>query len=172
MTTRPRAARSVRRRTVWVDSDIDEATPSAQGDDPNLLGNILTSNMSLTLVRLIVRLDVFVTNPYTVEGQQEVGLGIGLYPLEALEGQSLANPLTSNEFPGGGWLWRTQYVLFDRLVAEAVPMLGGLVRIDMDLRAMRKVERSEIVLNIRNTALSGSAFTIRTVGVIRMLFKR
>ena len=154
-----------RRRRQWQDNLINEDTPSVGQDNAVLLAGDIDDTKGMTLVRTILRLDVLATSPAIDNVDvQTVTMGIGMISAEALAISVFPDPNNATDIPLSGWLWRWCGCIIENSNG------GGIVRIDVDLRTQRKVMYGSPVLIINNDPQTGTAFNVRTIGLIRCLY--
>ena len=158
-----------RRLTAWDDEVIATDTPAGSSDTQLLCQNVADpEKRGCTLIRIIIRLSVFATVPGVVSGNVRMNYGIGLSSDDAFAANALPEAGVADDFPVAGWLWRDAFVVRDETLAS------GIVdhqRIALDLRAMRKLDRSSIWLRVEAAALEGTSFNVFTSGLIRCLYK-
>ena len=154
----------VRRRRQWQDFLIDRSVVNAAQGAEVLLSGDVDDTKGMTLVRMIIRLDV-TANVLAGDStdQQIVDMGIGMISAEGILATAYPDPDTAGDIPLTGWLWRTRGVVLE-LPQQAI------WRIDLDMRAQRKVMYGSPVLIIDNNPGAGLTFTIQIIGLIRMLY--
>ncbi len=157
--------------TIWFDSLLSEAVAPGTQDLRQLgTGAQAVTERRLqryTLTRTIIGLEIHPTVRDSGEGDQLVDIGIGLFSLEANTAAEVANPAVESEFPIQGWLWRARY----RVYASAVDDQNIYpVRIDLDIRAQRKLENGRMGLVTSNMNNQGTSTAISVTGIIRMLY--
>jgi len=154
-----------RRRRQWIDTVVDEDMATTVTNAKQLIpAGFSDETKGLTIVRLILGLDLHGLIPTTTGNNRGMlSAGIGILSDEAVAGGA-AIPLPGNEVqePVTGWLWRQQYQVMENFT-------GGLPRIELDLRAMRKLMYGSPQLILTNTPVSGTAFTLTVRGIVRML---
>ena len=95
-------------------------------------------------------------------------MAIGCVSDDAFAGGALPDADQSSDFPVAGWLWRVRKLVVDETLGTGVlPPL----RVTADLRSMRKLERSTLVLVHSNDPVEGTAFQVRLFGLVRCLYK-
>ena len=94
--------------------------------------------------------------------------GLEMTSEDALAVGAMSDPDDASDFPVSGWLIRRRVFIVDETLAN-----GPLppVREDFDLRAMRKLDRSTLAFVVNNNGVEGTAFAVRTTGLIRVLYK-
>ncbi len=155
------------RRTRWVDNVISISTASTGQQISNLRGGLsVTDLQGSTITRLIVGLDISSNTVAGAWGKARFSVGIGLASEQALLGGSVPDPQTEVDFPPGGWLWRGIYVASQN--GAGAPISS---RIDLDLRAQRKLLGGQPFIHWTNTVITGTQFTIGVQGLVRMLVR-
>ena len=161
-----------KRRSLWVDTVLTLNVGTGTTVYQDLMGTLLeneTRLSRLTLVRTIVGVDIALTVHDAGEGSQLGAMGIlGISREAALAGvASLPHPQIAADFPTLPWVIRTRHRVFG--FAADQPMAHHQ-RIDLDIRAQRKVDNGEIGLVVANDAFEGVATAISFTGIIRCLF--
>ena len=160
---------AVRRGTAWEDHFVTIEIANGGSINEDLLTNTTDSERrGYTLVRQILRLDLVADVPGGVSGKQQVSLGIGLASDDAFAAGALPEPEAGVDFPVTGWLWRSQYIVIDELLING---LVAPIRIDEDLHAARKLDRSTLYIRAHSTVEQGTAFQVALTGLIRSLYK-
>jgi len=157
------------RNRFWIDTLVD-ATLGAGGQElQSLMTNITSaeSRRGLTMVRTLIQLDVAYAVHDAGEGSQHVSLGIGITSQEAFSAGIVSDPQTVTDHPVGGWCFRSRYRVFG--FAADQPAIH-LVRIEKDIRAMRKLNNGEMYLVISSAFIEGAAASTRTMGIVRQLW--
>ena len=160
-----------RRGTAW-----DDQLPNFSVADGAFGSFLLMSDVAdpekrgCTLVRMILDFDIFPATPGAVSGRQNFALGIGVVSDDAFTAgaSGMPNPEVGSDYPVTGWLWRKRVAVFDETLASGVVTP---VHVDRDLRAMRKLDRSSLVLMTFNGTAEGSPFAVTVMGTIRTLYK-
>ena len=160
-------ARGQRRRTAWDDQIVTLPVTTGAATSVLLVEDAADPELrGCTMIRTIIGVDLFPDVQGAVTGVQRLTMGIGVASDDAFAAGSLPEPDDQTDYPQGGWVYRASFNVADR-VGESLP----LVRVDQDLRAARKIDRSSVYLRIQNTAVQGSTFTIQLSGLIRVLYK-
>ena len=177
MTTRRGTARrpapsggAARRITAWDDQVLNVSGIAVSGTTGfQLMENAGDpEKRGCTVVRVIVGLTARPDPPGAVSGMQTLGLGICTVSDDAFAGGNLPDPLTDADYPVSGWMWRYVGAVVDETLAGGpVPPLE-IVR---DLKVMRKVDRSSLVLVVETAAGEGTTFSMRLHGLVRVLYK-
>ena len=162
-----RSRRAPARRTAWDDQWITETIGSG-----SFATNLLAENVAdpekrgCTLVRLIVDMFFTPTTPLQTSSVQWLQFGIGLTSDDAYAASATPEPQDETDFPVLGWLLRSHAVIVSETSPSAYP-----VHRSYDLRVARKMERSSVFITIANTAIEGTATSIRHNGLFRVLYK-
>ena len=179
MTTRRRTARrpgaiglarAARRTTAW-DDQLILSTALSDGVTGSV---ILAENVGdsehrgCTIVRMLIGMQFMPINPGGINGQMAVTIGIGLASDDAFSAGALPDPEVDADFPVAGWMYRDRFVV-GNLTPGAGPYL--VLRVEKDLRAQRKLDRSTPFMSVRPDLVNGSAFSIIESGIIRILYK-
>ncbi len=156
---------------LWIDTVLSQDTASGAQSLKSLMtgfASIDTRLSRMTLLRTIIGVDVGPLTHDSGEGSQSVALGIAVASQEAFAAGTVPDPQTDGDFPVRGWVWRAIYRTF--AFAADQPAIFTR-RIDLDIRAMRKLDNGESYLVTNNAALEGSTHAIRTTGMVRQLWK-
>ena len=123
----------------------------------------------MTLTRTIIGIDIARTVHDSGEGSEQVFLGIGVIGKEAFlaGGTAIPDPFDPTEWPARGWIWKAAYRVFG--FAADQPAVFN-VRVDLDIRAQRKLENGTCFITAHNTIFEGSNSTINVSGLIRQLW--
>ena len=155
---------------LWIDSKVDIDVASAGTENVSLITGFQPGDTRLaqmTLLRTIIGIDVANVVMDSGEGSQSVSLGIGVTSQVAFTAASLPIPNLATSFPSKPWIWRAAYRIWG--VAADQPIVFTR-RIDLDIRAMRKLENGEVFLIVANIAQEGVANAINVSGYIRQLW--
>ena len=123
----------------------------------------------MTLLRTIIGLDVARLTHDSGEGSEQVFFGIAIATQEAFDAgaASLPSPFVMTEFPRLPWVWRAAYRTYG-FAADQPAVFNQ--RIDLDIRAKRKLENGQAYLNVVNTTFEGSSSVVTVSGIIRQLW--
>ncbi len=158
-----------KRVPLWQDNLVTMSIPSGSQADESLLGDFSAQDSrGLTLVRTIIHLWAYPTTIGVVDGVQQIDAGIGTIEREAFIANVFPDPDTQGDFPGRGWVWRDEGPVFDNSAAE--DFYSKPFEMKYDIRAMRKLYTSSLVLIVDNNPVAGTAFTVRVRGLIRCLY--
>ena len=155
---------------LWIDSAPNFTIGSGARSTASLMTGFSAGDTrfsQMTLLRTIIGLDVGATVHDFGEGSQVVSLGLGVTSQTAFTSGALPLPELVTSFPTKPWVWRAQYRVFG--FAADQPTIFTR-RIDLDIRAMRKLENGEAFLTVANGPLEGVAFSVDVVGFIRQLW--
>ncbi len=157
-------------KTFWADTLFNlDITSGGQGR-VTLITDFSSEELRLaqiTLMRTIVGLDCAYTIHDNGEGSQRCDIGIAIASQESFAAGSVPDPSNAADHPIRGWIFRTSGRVFG--FAADQPAVYSW-RIDKDIRSRRKLENGEAYLVADNTALEGTASTVRLVGLVRQLW--
>jgi len=155
-----------RRATDWIDTLVVAQVATGAQTLQSLMTGVAPVNVRRqTLVRTILELDLYSETVAGVWGTQIIDLGIGITSQEAFAAGVVADPVTANDQPSRGWIFRARRVVAQN--AAGGPVVHPL---RIDIRASRKLDDGECFLVINNTTDLGTAFTVRAAGLIRQLW--
>ena len=120
-----------------------------------------------TLIRTIIGMSFLPNVPGAISSRINVTFAIALASDDAFAAGSLPDPEVDDDFPVGGWLYRTRFPVSDG-VGEPVPMP---FRIEADLRMARKLDRSTIYMSMHSSVDQGAGFVTAVNGMVRCLYK-
>jgi len=154
------------RKAFWQDTIIDEATPSTAQDITSLMGPMTQQDRrDITLVRTIISLDL-VPPTAVSDGFMIHAMGIGVVSQEAFAATVVPDPNVQEDRPARGWVWRDQ-----RTVVGAASMASySPTHVMADIRGSRKLDDGELVLIMNANTIDGTAFIVKTSGLIRVVF--
>ena len=164
-----RTNRGTRRSTIWVDT-IDTITMASgiSGSKLSLLNNLdADARRGATLTRMIMCYSFFPTIIANESGDQMLDIGVGVASKEAFDAGALSEPESEQEHPMTGWVYRCRHVAGNR----ADLGYNGRIDVQRDIRAQRKLDTGDLFMVTSNTALSGTASSMRMVFIIRCLLK-
>ena len=154
------------RTLTWhrVSFDYTALASGVQGQ-ANLLQNVpVTELVGVTIQRIIIQMVYSPGTSQNVNGAQLISLGVGIVSEESFNAQVVPDPNSNIDEPASGWLYR-----------GVVPVTSDTAnvhhpgRINVDLRAQRKMGRAILAIIHNNDAGEGSAFTVRQSGLISVL---
>jgi len=155
---------------LWIDTFVSAAIANNSTFAVSLSVGVTSLESRLqqmTLLRTIIGIDIAATVHDSGEGSQLVTPGIAIASQEAFTVGATADPEISTDFPTRGWIWRAQYRIYG-FAADQPAVFNR--RVDLDIRAMRKLENGEAFITIRNQANEGVAFAVSVFGLIRQLW--
>ncbi len=156
------------RPTDWQDTIMNLGAGSGAQASISLDGALTAADLrGATLIRTIVRLGAFSTTVAGAWGLQRVDVAIGIVSRDAFTAGTFPDPVTADDKPPRGWIWRDSIVV-QQNGAQGLPIA---IRIEQDLRGARKIENGRLVLVFDNTSLLGTTFTARLSGLVRTLIK-
>ena len=175
MTTRARTVRrpgaaAVRRKTAWDDQILaaNGIAVTSRVSIPLVEDVADPEKRGCTIVRIIVGLDLWPLAPAIANGSVNATIGIAIVSDDSFVANAMPDPEAQDDYPVSGWLYRARYRIVDTTT-------GGEgqtnVRVDRDLKVMRKIDRSTVVMIIHNEALEGTSFTMAFSGLVRVLYK-
>jgi len=158
--------------TLWLDTLMGITNGSGGTQFQSLMGGFAAAQtrlQSMTLLRTIIGLDVGYNVHDSGEGSQNVAFGIAIAETDAFATgiAALPNPEVPLDFPRLPWVWRARYRVFG--FAADQPTIFTR-RIDLDIRAQRKLENGIAYLITTNTPLEGVAATVFVSGYVRQLW--
>ena len=159
-------------KTVWVDTMLDLQVGNGSSNAVSLITDLsfVEIRMSqLTVMRTIIGIDVAHLIHDSGEGSQDVSIGIGVASQDAFSagGASLPDPAVQGDFPTRGWVWRARFRVYG-FAADQAAVFNR--RIDLDIRARRKLDNGESFIKVTNTVDQGTSGTINAIGLIRQLW--
>ena len=159
--------------TMWLDSLPNMTVASGTEVVASLMLGISERDLRfsrMTLLRTIIGLDVARLTHDSGEGSDQVFLGIALASQAAFTAgaASLPDPFAMIEHPSRPWVWRAAYRVYG-FAADQPAVFNR--RIDLDIRAQRKLENGEAYIHCHNTAFEGTSTVITVSGIIRQLWK-
>jgi len=155
---------------LWIDTPLALAVAVAATSNASLMTGVSATETRLsqmTLLRTIIGLDVARTVHDSGEGSETVTLGIGVVSQAGFSTGAIPNPATATEFPIRGWVWKAAYRTFG-FAADQPAVFNR--RIDLDIRAMRKLENGEAYIAVAVVALEGVSGAVTIHGLVRQLW--
>jgi len=156
----------VKRATDWIDTLVDRGVATGAQDFFSLMTGVAPVNVRRqTLVRTLISLDLYSETVAGAWGVQIIDVGIGITSQESFAAGVLPDPVTANDQPSRGWIYRTR-------IAVAQNGIGGRViyPIRADIRASRKLDDGECFIVFDSTADQGTALPVHMTGIIRQLW--
>ena len=156
------------RKPFWEDSALDFTVADDADSLTSLVGGLSEDERrGMTIIRTIVAIQIapFVTSG--VVGTMSVDLAIGNVNQQAFTAGagSMPDPVINSERPPRGWIWKTRTAVVDD-ATTAMP----LTFINADIRSKRKVDAMIPYLHVAPFSRSGTEFTIKVSGLIRVLY--
>jgi len=157
---------------LWIDTLIGINQGTGGTNFQTLMGGFTapqTRLTGMTLLRTIIGLDVAYVVHDAGEGSQDVAIGIALGETDQIAAGfgSLPNPEVATDFPRLPWVWRARYRIFGFAADQPTVFTR---RIDLDIRAQRKLENAIAYLITTNTAREGVASSVAVSGFVRQLW--
>ena len=156
--------------TIWIDKLPNLVVASGAQGAFSLSPTITQTQLRLerlTLIRLIIGIDIMPSIRDSGEGDTLVSLGIGVFSDEATQAGVFADPTVETDHPARGWPWRGRYRVY---AVAADDQNVSRVRVDVDIRAARKLENGVLMMVVNNDPSQGVATPITMTGIIRSLF--
>ena len=158
-------------RSLWIDSKFADSVVTGGTHMQNLLTGVTSDAgrlTQMTLTRTIIGLDVAYTVHDSGEGSQLVSLGSAIQAQDAFGVLgSTPDPSDPTAFPTLPWVWRAAYRVFG-FAADQQAVYSR--RVDLDIRAQRKLANGVSFLRIDNEALEGVTGTVMVSGFVRQLW--
>ena len=156
------------RPTDWQDT-VTNFQPDSGAQASASLDGVLTpvDLRGATLIRTIVQMGAHSRTVAGAWGVQRLTMVIGIVSREAFTAGVFPDPVTSDDKPPRGGIWRSTLVVGQNGVGTPVVSSTGFI----DLRAARKIENGRLFFIVDNTSLAGTAFDIGLAGIVRVLIK-
>ena len=168
--SRGRAPAGQRRMTAWDDEFINFDMASGAQANTLLVQNVADpEKRGCTLIRTMVKMTYYPSNPGAVSGQMSIFVGIGLASDDAFTAGALADPNSAADFPMTGWVYRDRHLVIDETLGGGGP--GRPLTVDQDIHSQRRLDRGSLVMTFNNDFNEGVAFNVRCIGLIRCLYK-
>ena len=136
----------------------------------DILFDLGASRLSvITVVRLVAQFAVVGELPLQVAtGTSRIDVGIGVATVEGFDGGATTTPQpdVSTEYPIRGWLYATTKVVFNTNNSGS---LSAFPQWEVDMRAMRKIDKGILYLAAANNNADGDAINVRLIGRVRAL---
>jgi len=155
---------------LWIDTNFDDNITTSVAVLKSLMTGVSAAQTrfdQMTLLRTIIGFNVGRLTHDSGEGSEIVSVGIGLASQEAFAAGSVSDPETPTDFPIRGWVWRGRYRIFGFAADDPTIFTQ---RIDLDLRAKRRLENGETFLNATLANIEGTNSTARLDGIVRQLW--
>ena len=156
------------RTPYWEDTVINASVVDDADDLRSLVGGLSEDERrGMTIVRTIISLQLTPLTTSGVVGSMVVDLGVGIANEQAFTAGagSLPDPAINSERPPRGWIWRDRVMVLDDATTLAVPTV-----VHQDLRSKRKVDAGIPYLTTSPSSRTGTDFTIRISGIVRLLY--
>ena len=152
----------------WVDTNASLTVTSAGGQSSLITTVGLTNSRFLqaTLLRTIIGFDIAHAVHDSGEGSQLFSIGIGISG-DTVTAGSLPDPEDDADFPPRGWIWKARYRIWGFAADQPAVFTR---RVDLDIRAMRKLDNGEGFMIATNADNEGVASAITVRGLIRQLW--
>jgi len=157
--------------TIWIDTSLSDNIATGAEFEKSLMTNISSAASGLaqmTLLRTIIGIDISYATHDAGEGSQRLSIGIGVASQEAFAAAALPDPEVMSDFPTKGWVWRAAYRIWG--FAADQPTIFTR-RVDLDIRAKRKLDKGEAYINAFNAAQEGVTAVVNLTGIIRQLWQ-
>jgi len=160
-------------KTFWADHLPNMTIATGTLVRTNVLDDMSTQPdrfNRMTLTRTVIGIDVARLTHDSGEGSDQVFLGLGVIGLDAfnISGAAIPDPFIMSDYPIRGWIWRAAYRVYG-FAADQPAVFNR--RIDLDIRAQRKLENGVMFLAVKNTAFEGTSSVITVSGIIRTLWR-
>ncbi len=161
----------VKRGTSWFDTNVNVQASSGSSSSaiPLLPADVLARDIpGLTIVRTLVDLSIHPAIPADeITGSQSVLIGAGMVTADAFIAGALPDLASPSEEPVRGWLFKN-----NRWTYQSSGDITYATFLHLDIHAQRRLDLdTEVFFQMTNTAMTGTAYVVEVVGLIRMLFK-
>ena len=158
------------RNRAWADVRIVEALGSGSSVLKDLLAGAPVVD-TLTVIRLVGEIRLSASPQGENEYEQTIDIGIGVSSSQAFATAGALPDLKTLGFPPRGWLYKATDVCYQSLPTGGTPtaMWRKDCLFKFDLRAMRKIDKGTLYMELENTARVGTATTLNITGFIRAL---
>jgi len=162
---------SPRRPRAWADFHLDLNLSGDTRGAVNLLVNATVNLDTITVVRLVGRIRVIpsVIANSTVSAQLcTIGIGVSSTEAFTAAGLTLPDPNNPLDAPPRGWIFKDQAVLVNQQDSGTVEA-WEFPEFKFDNRAMRKIDRGILFMQMDNIDLIAGTTAVKFVGLIRAL---
>ena len=157
-----------RRGTAWDDLYLSGSVANAGQDIVRLLPNVSdTEKRGCTAIRVLYHAWYSPTSPGVANGVMSLDVGIGLVSDDAFSASAVPEADDADDFPVAGWVYRDRWAVMDSVDSRDIQPVEAF----RDLRAQRKLDRSSLVMLHEASTHVGTAFTIKFIGLVRVLYK-
>jgi len=154
------------RNRAWADTVYSGLVIVDEGSlATDLLVNAPTVD-TLTAVRIIIDVVVVLSPAIVSDALNVVSVGLGVTSREAFTAVALPDPAASTEYPPRGWLYVANKPV--RSTATTVGLDVKEAHFQVDLRAMRKVDKGVLFLALGNAAVLNT-LSVDITGRVRVL---
>ena len=155
-------------RGLWLDTFFNDDIANGASFTPSLMSTFTqdaTRLTQMTLTRTIIGIDLSYTVYDSGEGSQLITVGTGVISQSSFDvATSVPDPATPEDFPPRGWVWRNRYRVWG-FAADQQAVFAR--RVDLDIRAQRKLENGISYMRFNNAAVEGVASVVRVTGIVR-----
>ncbi len=155
---------------LWIDTPMDLAVVVGTPAVLSLMTGVSATQTrfdQMTLLRTIIGIDIAHAVHDSGEGSQRVSVGIAVASQEAFAAAALPDTEIGTDFPTRGWVWRALYRVWGFAADQPAVFTR---RVDLDIRAMRKLENGESYITAANVNQEGTTGTVNIVGMVRQLW--
>ena len=156
------------RNPYWEDTIFSEAVVDNGDNLVSLVGGLSEDERrGMTIVRTLISLYGSPSVTSGVVGSMSLMAGIGVVNQQAFSAGtgSLPDPEINSERPPRGWIWKDAMgIMDDATTAQPLSVVKA------DIRSKRKVDAGIAYLHLANASRTGTDFTIRVTGLIRILY--
>ena len=125
----------------------------------------MIESRGLTATRMIMSMSLIPPTAVS-DGFMNMHIGVGVVGQDAFAAAAVPDADVAADRPPRGWLYRDQ-----RVVAGAAGMSSHApVHVMADVRGSRRVDDGELILIMDSVAIDGTAFAVRAVGLVRVVF--
>ena len=159
------------RPRAWADLVFQAQIASGALMTPlNLLADLGANVLdTITVTRIIGSLHAFIEMPDPqVQGIMRCDLAIGVVASSNFPGTGVPDPTITTEYPARGYLYVTTKWIAQSAGASTMQQ-SQQPAWDIDIGAMRKIDKGVLYVHAGNSLVDGAAFTIRVGGRLRAL---
>jgi len=149
-----------------VDTQFEVSVADGAQDLRSLLSTFIpTETPGMTLTRMIARFHPTSGSVAGAWGKGHVDFGVAMVSQESFLAGVVPDPKTATEQPVEGWVYKDRLLVTQNGVGTPVLVSEAHV----DLRAQRRIGRSELVLVADWTFDAGTTFVLSWTGIVRCL---